>query len=748
MLGRVARLSLAAVLGSCLTVVTQMTGVAASAAAIVGDTPEASWQVNGRVYATEIVGNTVFVGGNFSSAISPSGQSVARRNLAAFSMSTGALLTQWRADAGATVRALVSDGTWLYVGGAFGRVGGEPRSRLAKVDVATGAVDASFAPSFNNTVRALDIDETAVYAGGPFTAVNGVTRNRVAKVSQSTGAVDTQFTASANGAVWGVAKNPSSSVVYVSGPFSALNGVARNGVGALSSVTGATTSVVFGSAARPTLGLDVNDDGTRLFGAGGTGGNAMATWNTSTGVRLWRQVAMGDIQAVEYHRGMVYFGFHDGYQDDTRLKVLAADAVTGVVDPNFRPRFNNYWGVFAIAVTDAGVVVGGDFTQVSGVAAQGWARFLASGDLPPAPVTTRYLTSTSPWRYWDRGTRPTNWQAPGFDDSAWASGVPQLGYGDGDEATVVSYGPNASDKYITTYFRTTFQVPEIPDTATVQLMADDGAVVYVNGTEVVRDNMPTGTITNTTRASTGRAGGDENAMRPFDVPVQHLQTGTNVVAVEVHQAAPSSSDLSFDLDLSGESTSDTEETADTEDPPPPEGDTVTTEVVTEGASWRWRYDPPAPQEGWMQTAFDASAWAEGPAPLGWGTAGPIATNIDSYPDTQDRPRAAYFRTSLTIDSPASVVSLRLTTVADDGVVVYVNGTEVARSNMPTGTITHLTYAPSAINTATANANPVVIDVPVALLRHGVNVIAGQTHVNYRATPNLSFKLSAELTHVR
>lgn len=555
MLGGVVRVTLAAVLGTSLSVVTQLTGVTAAAAAIVGDTPEVSWRVDGRVFATEIVGDTVFVGGKFTSAVSPSGESVARRNLAAFELSTGNLIRDWRANVGSTVRALVSDGTWLYVGGAFGRVGGERRPRLAKVDVATAAVNASFAPSFDKPVRALDIDGTAVYAGGAFTSVNGVTRNRVAKVSQGTGALDTQFTASANNPVWGVAKNPSSSVVYVSGKFSALNGTSRNGVGALSSVTGATTSVVFGSAARPTLGLDVNEDGTRLFGAGGSGSNAMATWNTTTGERLWRQVAMGDIQSVEYHRGMVYFGFHDGYQDDTRLKVLAADAVTGAVDPNFRPRFDSFWGVFTISVTDAGVVVGGDFTRVSGVSAQGWARFLASGDPPPSSEATRYLTSTSPWQYWDHGTRPADWQAPSFDDSAWASGVPQFGYGDGDEATVVSYGPNASDKYITTYFRTTFEVPEIPDAATVQLMADDGAVIYVNGTEVVRDNMPTGTITNTTLASTTRSGGDENSLRPFDVPVQHLQTGTNMIAVEVHQAWRSSSDLSFDLDLSG--TSDT-----------------------------------------------------------------------------------------------------------------------------------------------------------------------------------------------
>src|SRR5690606_7314468 len=112
---------------------------------------------------------------------------------------------------------------------------------------------------------------------------------------------------------------------------------------------------------------------------GGSGGNAVAAWNTTTGTRVWRQVAMGDIQAVEHHRGTVYFGFHDGFQQDTRLKALAADEVTGLIDPSFRPTFNSFWGVFAIAAADEAVVVGGEFTAVSGVPAQGFARFLTTG---------------------------------------------------------------------------------------------------------------------------------------------------------------------------------------------------------------------------------------------------------------------------------------------------------------------------------------------------------------------------------
>lgn len=521
----------------------------AAAAVVVDDTPEQSWRVNGRVYAIEIVDDTVFVGGTFTTATGPGGQTAARRNLAAFDADTGALLA-WRADAGAAVRALVSDGSRLYVGGAFGQIGGQARSRLARLDVQTAAVDPAFRPTFNDNIRALDLDASAVYAGGAFTQVNGATRNRVVKLGLS-GATDPAFVANANGAVWGVAKNPTSAALYVAGPFSAVNGQSRSGVAAVSSGSGATSGVVFGSSARPTLGLAVSDDGSRLFTAGGTGENAAAAWSTATGARLWRQIAMGDIQAIDYHDGTVYFGFHDGYQGDTALKVVAADAVSGVADPDFRPRFNSFWGVFAIDATDETVVVGGEFTVVSGVAAQGFARFVVSGDPPTGPVTTHYVTASTAWRYWDRGSRPGGWEQPGHDDTTWGSGLPQLGYGDGDEATTVSFGPSSSQKYLTTYFRTSFTVSDLPDTVTLQLLADDGAAVYVNGQEVVRDNLPAGQLTNTTRAAANRSGSAENALRTFTVPAGQLHAGTNTIAVEVHQDVPSSSDLGLDLRLSG-----------------------------------------------------------------------------------------------------------------------------------------------------------------------------------------------------
>src|SRR3954447_24343352 len=159
-----------------------LTAPSASASVWFDDTPVQGWGVNGRVYATAIAGDTVIVGGAFTAAVSPTGATVARKNLAAFSMSAGELLTGWKADAGSTVRALVTDGTSVWVGGNFAKVGGKVANRIAKVSVATGAVDTSFslAASLDNTVRALALKGTDLYAGGLFLNVNGVSRPRMA----------------------------------------------------------------------------------------------------------------------------------------------------------------------------------------------------------------------------------------------------------------------------------------------------------------------------------------------------------------------------------------------------------------------------------------------------------------------------------------------------------------------------------------------------------------------------------------
>src|SRR6185295_14735290 len=96
------------------------------------------------------------------------------------------------------------------------------------------------------------------------------------------------------------------------------------------------------------------------------------------------------------------------------------------------------------------------------------------------------------WKYLVTGlSPPASWKDLGFDDSAWPSGAAQLGFGNGDEATVIGWGPDANHRYPTTYFRRMFNVdaPAQLSALLVRLLRDDGGVVYLNGTEVFRSNM-------------------------------------------------------------------------------------------------------------------------------------------------------------------------------------------------------------------------------------------------------------------
>jgi hypothetical protein len=167
---------------------------------------------------------------------------------------------------------------------------------------------------------------------------------------------------------------------------------------------------------------------------------------------------------------------------------------------------------------------------------------------------TNIFPAGSVWKYYDKGTDlGTTWRNLGFSDSAWSSGPAQLGYGDGDEATPVSFGPDANNKYITTYFRRSFNVTNAAAVSglDLSLLIDDGAVIYINGTEVARYNMPAGTITYLTQAVNTIAGADESAFHDIPIGASALVNGANVIAVEVHQSVSDSSDISFDLKMDG-----------------------------------------------------------------------------------------------------------------------------------------------------------------------------------------------------
>ena len=167
-----------------------------------------------------------------------------------------------------------------------------------------------------------------------------------------------------------------------------------------------------------------------------------------------------------------------------------------------------------------------------------------------APVTL--VPAGSLWRYFDQGRDLGNaWRSNNFDDATWEQGPARLGYGSGHEVRSVSFGPDPNLKYPTTYLRGTFFVPDSQriQSLRARLLRDDGAVVYVNGVEAWRENMPAGAVSYSTLASAPINGSVETnfVIRSFSPLL--VTSGTNQIAVEIHQSSPDGPDIGFDFEL-------------------------------------------------------------------------------------------------------------------------------------------------------------------------------------------------------
>jgi hypothetical protein len=170
----------------------------------------------------------------------------------------------------------------------------------------------------------------------------------------------------------------------------------------------------------------------------------------------------------------------------------------------------------------------------------------------PPPATNMYLARNSFWRYHDQGVDlGTAWRAPAYSDGSWPLGRGPLGYGDAPTNTVLSYGPNASAKYPTYYFRAPFNVTNAPTSLILRLRRDDGAVVYLNNTEIYRFNIDDNPVLYSSLAEVAVGGADETTYFETNLSAANALIGTNLIAVEIHQNAGDSSDVSFDLELLG-----------------------------------------------------------------------------------------------------------------------------------------------------------------------------------------------------
>ena len=423
----------------------------------------------------------------------------------------------------------------------------------------------------------------------------------------------------------------------------------------------------------------------------------------------------------------------------------------------------------------------------------------------------------SVWKYLDNGSDQGNaWNDIGFNDISWASGNAELGYGDGDEATVVSYGPDAENKYITTYFRKLVNIanPSSYINFILNVHRDDGIVVYINGTEVYRNNMPAGTISYNTLASVG-AYDDGDEIHTATLANSSFINGDNIIAVEIHQDYVYNSDISFDLQLIGTSgqniapvaktgfdqvitlpansvtlngsgsadadgtittyawskvsgpasgtitnpdsvsttvtglvegsytfrlaVTDNEGATATDDlliTVNPQPLATSNNVVDFGATWKYLDNGSNQGTNWLADGFSDGSWASGPGELGYGD-GDEATVVSYGPDANNKYITTYFRKLVNIANPSGYINFTLNVRRDDGIVVYINGTEVYRDNMPAGPVSYTTLALGAfddgneVQTATIASSNFI---------NGDNIISVEIHQNYVYNSDISFDL--------
>jgi hypothetical protein len=170
---------------------------------------------------------------------------------------------------------------------------------------------------------------------------------------------------------------------------------------------------------------------------------------------------------------------------------------------------------------------------------------LDSSDLSLIPELLAHYALVAPgaeWRFL-RGSEPlpANWIAPEFDDSAWEEGRTGIGYGDGDDLTRLL---DMQGSYGAVFCRKEFDIRALGDlgAVTLRIVFDDGVVVFVNGTEVERLNMPAGPVSANLLARSAV----EPERASVQIPIDLLVEGRNVIAVSVHNTTVDSSDLSFD----------------------------------------------------------------------------------------------------------------------------------------------------------------------------------------------------------
>lgn len=394
-------------------------------------------QVDGVVWAQVVVGDTVYVAGEFTTArpagAAPGTSTVPRANLLAYDIRTGVLDPTFAPvlDGQALGITASPDGRRVYVTGDFTKVDGQWRVRIAAFDTATKQLVAGFRPTLASRGATVTASNDTVWVGGNFTSVAPVTggtlqpRSYVAAFDAATGAVR-PFSTALNAPVTAIVRQVNGQRIVLGGRFQAVNGTAVVGLASVHPTTGATITypaseqVRDGSTNSAILSLYADDTG--VYGTGyhfTRAGNLEGTFRAhpETGEIVWIADCHGDTYSVTRMGGVVYSASHSHYcgnvpdgfpQTDPwthhHLNAFTTEATgTNTIDiygyphsagqpapsllhlyPDFYTGTYTGQGQAGWSVASNGdyVTMGGEFPGVNGRAQQGLVRF-ARSDIAP-----------------------------------------------------------------------------------------------------------------------------------------------------------------------------------------------------------------------------------------------------------------------------------------------------------------------------------------------------------------------------
>ncbi|MCW2831631.1 MAG: hypothetical protein JWP31_2323 [Aeromicrobium sp.] len=642
-------------------------------------------------YATEVsafaqIGNRVYVGGNFTRVRKSDGSQQYRQPyLAAFDATTGSWISSFRPLFNNQVKALAAlPNGKLAVGGQFSKLDGRTATNLVVLDPISGRRYSTFRATFGQTtsgakrwVRSLDVSGPYLYVGGGFTTYRGGTSTKTRAFR------NILRVSAANGSPsTGWRPNLGAGIVQPNGKRSVSSSV---------------------------LSLDVSDDGSRVYAAGqfqqgyvGDDGKAAVSRPGAAAIRTttpatfqsWsvRYSTANKLrryqQTVKRVGSRVWLGGsqHSFFSYTSSTLKLAASNITfsggdlqaaasrgNVVYGSCHCNQWNYSGTTSYDSKASG------YRQVDRIGYVGAWDAATGSYYPEFAPTSKMRAGEGPWALMSAS-----------DGTLWSGG---------DYVSVVDRdGKNQSAGGFARFAMRPHTPPAAPSSAKVSLTGSTATVSWTPSAtrgvsyEVLRNNK---VVEVTGAGATSVAVDDSTGADRFFVRASDGQ-GNRSASTRV--ARPGS---------------------------------ATTTLISSTASWAYWFTGTTPPSDW-KTSTDDAGWTYGEAPLGFGAPG-LKTTL-ARPSGGLR---AYFRRSLDIDDVSAYSKLVVTTRADDGAVVIVNGTEVTRRRVTAGVVP----ASSAIATSAAAAETWTFEIDPALLHDGKNRIAVDVRLHDAGTADMTHQLT-------